>query len=414
MTVKIRNPNPEEEERKKQVGIQAKECRAQLVVQQPFVGMLIMRMEIVPVVDVRLPTASTDGSKIYLNADFFLSLDHLEKVYLLAHELWHCVFLHFLRKGNRDHRRFNYAADLEVDFMLEKQGFTVKDLLRHDRDWKGLSAEEIYERIENKEVHRSEKADKHEFPGEEASSEPGADELPSEEDIEVVIDQDYLPIVSSGSGRRWRQWVTSVAQQVERTQGHLPGYLKALIKRIYNPELDWRAILQQFVSYCFGGERQWLPPHRRYVAKGFYMPSRKDAYLSVTVAIDTSGSTIHDLPDFLSELEGIVRSFGRYDVTLIECDYAIQNVRYFDEGEPLNIKKMELSGFGGTSFTPVFKYIAENITEPRLLIYLTDGYGDAPETPPSYPVLWVLTSDGEPPVDWGWKAYLEQKHEEEE
>ena len=37
-------------------------------------------------------------------------------------------------------------------------------------------------------------------------------------------------------------------------------------------------------------------------------------------------------------------------------------------------------------------------------IYLTDGYGDAPEQKPDYPVLWVLTSDGSTDFcKWGTK-----------
>ena len=34
-------------------------------------------------------------------------------------------------------------------------------------------------------------------------------------------------------------------------------------------------------------------------------------------------------------------------------------------------------------------------TEPSCLIYITDGCGPVPENPPPYPVLWILTGDGE-------------------
>lgn len=35
--------------------------------------------------------------------------------------------------------------------------------------------------------------------------------------------------------------------------------------------------------------------------------------------------------------------------------------------------------------------------EPSCLIYITDGYGPAPDNPPPYPVLWILTGDGASP-----------------
>ena len=38
---------------------------------------------------------------------------------------------------------------------------------------------------------------------------------------------------------------------------------------------------------------------------------------------------------------------------------------------------------------------------PDLVIYLTDGYGEAPERPPSVPVIWCLTPGGEAPTTWG-------------
>ena len=443
MRHEVRKPNVQEQGLKKKALSEAEECRARLLVKQPFVGMLAVRMDLVMVADSRLATACTDGAAIFFNADFFMSLNEERRVYLLAHEIWHCVFQHFRRRGNRDPRKFNYAADLEVDFMLEEQGFEVFDLLEHESSWRGKSAEQIYELLAD-DVTRPPDADQHLFedtaipdipdPGEDntgqsqgaAESDDGEDDSGSSDvgsdrggrkksdsgytgqrPASLVVDPDYVPAVSSNTGKRWRQLVISVAQQIERTKGSLPAYLKQLISDQYQPQLSWREILQQFVSYCFGGARQWLPPNRRHISSGLYLPSRKDDYLSVTIAIDTSGSTMHDLPEFLAELKGIVSSFGRYDITMIECDASVQNVRFFSEWEPFEYEEVEFKGFGGTSFKPVFDYIDEHVEEPRLLIYLTDGYGDAPGHAPQYPVLWVLTSDGQPPADWGWKAWLE-------
>ena len=45
-------------------------------------------------------------------------------------------------------------------------------------------------------------------------------------------------------------------------------------------------------------------------------------------------------------------------------------------------------------------------TRPDLLIYLTDGCGTAPDEAPSYPVMWVLTANGNAPAAWGKHLFL--------
>jgi predicted metal-dependent peptidase len=61
-----------------------------------------------------------------------------------------------------------------------------------------------------------------------------------------------------------------------------------------------------------------------------------------------------------------------------------------------------VTGFGGTDFCPVFRYIDEHSElDASLLIFFTDGYGTYPERPPAYPVMWLLTHDGTCGVEWG-------------
>ena len=63
---------------------------------------------------------------------------------------------------------------------------------------------------------------------------------------------------------------------------------------------------------------------------------------------------------------------------------------------------------GGTDFRPPFVYVAKHPEiEPSCFIYITDGYGPAPDNPPLYPVLWILTGDGEKPAPWGRELRLQ-------
>jgi len=403
MEALIRHPNKQEYLLKEKLVHELHNSRALLLIRQPFIGMLAMRMDMIPVVDSRLPTASTDGKTIFVNVHFYKSLNEKQRVYLIAHEIWHCVFLHFARKGSRDQNRFNYAADLEVDFMLQEQGFEVFELLPYKEDWKGFSAEEIYEKLEKQHKRNKKTADVHIYEGDTL---PDGAEVGGKENSEIVLDPDYAPMLSPGAARQWRIWVISTAQQITRKRGNVPGYINKIIKNIYKPELNWKQILQQFVTLHFGGERRWLPPNRRYAYRQLFLPSGRNSLLSIAVAIDTSLSTEPDLPYFLSELKGIASSFSRYEIILIQCDSQIKYVKKYNEWQPLEYDHFEFSGFGGTDFRPVFEYIKNNLIKPKLLVYLTDGYGRAPETPPDYPVLWVITGNGEAPANWGWKTFL--------
>ena len=162
-------------------------------------------------------------------------------------------------------------------------------------------------------------------------------------------------------------------------------------------------MLKQFVTSCYGGKRRWLPPARRHVWQGIYLPSMRTEQIKAVVAIDTSGSTANDLGKFFAELVELMNSFGRYELTVIQCDAAIQRVDTFSDTKTISANhKWEVAGGGGTDFRPVFDYAAKKLPEPpELLIYFTDGCGTAPKVKPPYPVLWVLTQESCSPAEWG-------------
>ena len=101
------------------------------------------------------------------------------------------------------------------------------------------------------------------------------------------------------------------------------------------------------------------------------------------------------------------KSFGNYELIVIQCDAEIQHIEKFSGDTPLPPNYQWKSyGDGGTCFIPPFEYVKEHKLRPDIFIYLTDGYGDAPEKAPNFPVLWVLTNDGEDPALWGKKIKL--------
>ena len=418
--------------------------RHKLLLRQPFTGAVVMRLDLRVERDEGLETAATDGCSIRVNPDFYASLDDDERLFVIAHEAWHCILMHFARRRNRDHTRFNIAADLEIHFLLTKEGFRPPFVLPHEPSWNGLSAEEIYERLpqphnapptptsqpsgaprsaaaatpQPSRSHstggpRSVAAAFPAFPTPSSKPQPLVESSHIRSREGQGFDQHEEPNGEEAreAVEKIRQVVVSAAQTVERRRGTLPGHLKKIVQSMLRPSFDWRTLLSRFVTSCYGGDRRWLPPSRRHVHRGLYLPSMRQERLNAVVAIDTSGSTENDLPAFFTELRSLLGSFGGYTLTAIQCDHAIQAVRTFssDDGPLPSGIEWKAQGFGGTSFVPVFKYVEDHPElDPTLLVFFTDGEGPAPAKAPPYPVLWILTSDGNPPAPWGAVARFRQ------
>lgn len=359
--------------------------RVQLMLHQPFLALLAMQLELVPVVDARLATAATDGEKVFVNAHFLLNMSPAKRLFILAHEVWHCAAMHFLRRGEREAKLWNFACDHEVNALLQSLELRVPDDAILYPQQLGANAETVYEWLleqPQRAGQRPDWADQHE--------------------ALAAADGPYDPDLQLGPGA-WDEWPTRVvaaAQQIEQGQGQLPGSLERLINSYRQPVLPWRELLSRFVTAALQRERSWLPPNRRYIAQGLYLPGwRRETELDLVVAMDTSGSTQPYLAQFLAELVGIVRSFGNWQLRLLMCDSEIASDQTYDNDNPIQPQQLVFEGGGGTDFRPVFELLATS--PPKLLVYLTDGYGDAPEQPPPYPVIWALLADGHRPAAWG-------------
>ena len=395
--------------------------RQKLLVRFPFTGGFLMRLEFVPVRDRRLRTAATDGDRIFMSIPFCAGLSADERLFVMAHEAWHCALMHMLRCQKRDPSAFNVATDMEVNRMLKQEGLKSPDWCLTPRpEWEELSAEEIYERIckwrnpppsaqpgkGGGDGASAGQFDTHIYGGQ-ASDDAFAEESVTDQWGEVGFDKDFTPAIPKGLAERVRERILAVAQQVERTRGTLPAHLESVVRAALRPQIRWQEVLAQLVTSCYGGSRRWLPPSRRHLGRGLYLQSSRKERLRAAVAIDTSGSTTGDLPQFFSELTSLLNTFGDYELTVIQCDCEIQHVETFDANNPFHAPEWETFGHGGTDFRPPFDYIADHPElEPSCLIYITDGYGPAPDRPPSYPVLWLLTADGETPAPWGRELRL--------
>ena len=403
--MECRSPNPQEEKLKIKASGSLEADRVRLLIDQPFVGAFLIRQNLIPVVDSRCETAATDGQNIFVNPVFYLGLSPAERRFLLAHEVWHSVYLHFLRRNGRDRELFNIATDMEINFMLKHERFKLPDsALLPPAGLEGLNAEEIYEELLKLPASGGRPLDSHPEPGDpkEVTPENNDSDCDGNGSGEIIFDPDYKVDFGSHPEEQVREKVIEAAVQCEKMRGTLPGNIAQIVENFRSGKLHWKEILAQFVTSCFGGSRRWLPPNRRYISGGLYLQSRRDMQLKAVLAVDTSGSTGNDLPVFAGELSNLLNSFGQYELKVICCDSDIQSVQTFSDVSPFD-GKINFPGGGGTSFSPVFEYLEKEAEAPNLLIYFTDGYGDTPKKPP-YPVLWVITRNGKNFIPWGMET----------
>ena len=63
----FREPNIQEQELKKKTAQSLEFDRVRLLMDQPFIGGILIRQNLVPVIDSRCPTATTDGKNIFVH-----------------------------------------------------------------------------------------------------------------------------------------------------------------------------------------------------------------------------------------------------------------------------------------------------------------------------------------------------------
>jgi predicted metal-dependent peptidase len=127
----------------------------------------------------------------------------------------------------------------------------------------------------------------------------------------------------------------------------------------------------------------------------------------VAVVVDTSGSMSDaELRVAMSEVSGAMRAVDAR-VTFCACDcavYSLQVVRSPREAMAL------LRGGGGTSFVPAFDALEKRRPRPDVIVFATDGCGDAPLRAPRWcSTVWVLVGQSAcAPCAWGRQVFVRE------
>ena len=122
-------------------------ARARLLVRAPFIGSIALGLAWVNAPDVG--TMATDGRSVWFNPAWCEAHGVEKTMGVIAHEVFHVVNRHHLRRGDRDAKLWNIAGDLLINRLLEDDKYVLPPdgLFDRDRCYAGLPTETIYARL---------------------------------------------------------------------------------------------------------------------------------------------------------------------------------------------------------------------------------------------------------------------------
>lgn len=364
-------------------------ARVRLGKEHPFWAHLVMKMD-VRWMEFEQPggmpgLTRTDGEHLDINPTVFASLSGPERISTLVHEAAHCAAGHLFRRGSREPVQWNIAGDVYIANMQKADGFVLpkgcEEFFRGMRidytAFSGMPTEAIYDKLP--------KSCKQGGGGGKNKGQGGCEHWNGQ----GCFEEGQTSKQRAEGEAKWKQAVIEASQ----VAGNQPGAYDELIKAAL-PKPPFQLKMFEYMNRGIGGDTTWESLNRRFIHEGMYLPTDTKMVMGeMAVAVDTSGSMSSEQ---LALAFGYIRAFREQHpckLHLIQCDYdAVSAGQYkcYDDYEQLP-STFKAVGRGGTQFDPPFKLLREKRVEPKVMIYLTDGYGGIhSEKKPGYPVLWVV------------------------
>ena len=358
-----------------------------------------------------IPTAGvthnmkTDELTLYYNPTFFkpslvdpkeadMSADEVRGV--LVHEFYHLIFNHVTNRRRDPHAVWNIATDLAINSIIvnDNKGKLPaaclmpgqlpvvakgRKLTKEEENAAGPIAQLIksfphsqasewyFERI----IQEAEKN------GIDTSSLGSAMGSMDDHDMWDDVPEETRDRIS-GKIKSIMERAAKHADSMSNGWGSIPAHIREEIRRAISNVVDWKALLRQFVGYCFRGNRA---NSMKRINKRFpYIhPGQKRGYVAkLLVAIDQSGSVDDgSLAVLAGELNNLTKN-----VTIDVCTFDTE----IDEKDMYTWRKgQQFSGIkrtrcGGTDFNAPTNFVNDPKNRGRWdgLLIATDGECSAP------------------------------------
>ena len=367
-----------------------------------FYGLLLMHMRFG--LDEECETAYTDGYRINFNPKFLDSLSNDETDFVMMHEIMHVVFKHCFRGRKTDPHLFNIACDIVVNSnILYSNGMNLKSITLNKygesmhiapnkQEGYLYTAEEVYEMFLKQGAKSKSSAMNQETIDDHSRWE--------EADDDFTLDE-------------WERRIINAAESIKKREegaGSLPLSVERYIDELKKATIDWRMLLNDFISLEVG-DYSFTPPDRR-LDGPFFMPDFnelievEDDPKNILFMVDTSGSINNkQVTQAYSEISGALEQFTSLTGYLGFFDAIVYDPVEFSSVE--DILEIKPKGGGGTNFFKIFEYVQKMEVKPKAIIILTDGYATFPpeSSRKGIPVIWVINNDSVTPP-WGEVARM--------
>lgn len=317
--------------------------------------------------DISIAAVDVDNAKIYVNPAAGLSNEELK--FVLAHEFLHAGLQHHARCQGRDHYLWNIACDYVINGWLKemKIGEMPERGELYDESLKGMSAEEIYDRIVL-DLKKFSKLDT--FRGYGKGDIIGGNGIDSGT---TSLDDFYKSALSNG-----------LEYENEARRGYIPAGLIEEIRALSMPPIPWDVELGRWFDLHFApisAQRTYARPSRRQgstpdIPRPRYVPAEiPENSRTFGVVVDTSGSMNAKLIGYAL---GAIASYSAAKevpyARVVFCDANAYDAGYL---APEDIAgRVAVKGRGGTILQPGVDLLVQSKDFPKdaPILIITDGY----------------------------------------
>lgn len=356
-------------------------AKTQLVMKHCFIGSIALGMDTKLDDTLNPATAATDGKQVLYHPDYVAARTDQEMIWVTAHECFHPMLEDNFRRGNRDPKLWNIAADIRINHLLEEDKIGKRPpnvWFEPDIYAQGKGRVElIYDIVKQDADNNGPLSQKYDL------SSANADNC-----------TDFKETATEGAEEARQMWKAKVAEaaQLARLSGTISDGMKRFINEVLFPKVPWQDVMHRFVERTRDDSRSYRRLNRRFMCHDMVVPSANGESLGeIVFAIDCSGSVgPRELALFASEGQKLKDSCDPRSMHVVYFDSEVCHYDEFGRDDPLVIAP---HGGGGTAFSPIFKYIDKKGIEPVAVVVLTDLYCSDYGPEPDYPVLWVATED---------------------
>ena len=373
-------------------------------------------------------TAGTNGRDAVYGREFVDSLTDKELAFLVMHENMHKCYRHMTiwkALDDIDRNITNAACDFVINIQLYDMDPEEKFIAfprskatgeregLFDEQYRGMDTKQVFDILLKKKKEGGQGGRK--TKGGDGTNRQPVDMF-DDEDGDVGFDNHDWDGAKELSEEEKKQLDREVEQAIRQGgiyAGKFGGNTPREIGELLNPKVDWKEVLQRFARSNIKDRDSisWRKAHRNFLWQDIILPSIIGKRVkSLLLAMDTSGSVAGPLlTDFLSEMNGLVKSVGIDRLDIVYWDAEVQAHEIFTGSAKDIVHRTNPKGGGGTNPDVVVDLIAEKQLKPDAIIMLSDGYMHTNK--PKWaaitaPTLWCIIGNDNYEVPNGQKLVI--------